>query len=78
MGWKPGLKLHNLLMKLRLLNNTTRPFVKQGFIEQSNVDLTQTMTQMMNVFRAFESNQKVLQAYDQSMDKAVNEIGRIY
>ena len=64
--------------EVALLNNTTGSFVKQGFIEQSNVDLTQTMTQMMNVFRAFESNQKVLQAYDQSMDKAVNEIGRIY
>jgi flagellar basal-body rod protein FlgF len=60
-----------------LLNNTGS-FVKQGFIEQSNVDLTQTMTQMMNTFRAFESNQKVIQAYDQSMEKAVNEIGRIY
>lgn len=60
-----------------LLNNIGS-FVKQGFVEQSNVDLTQTMTQMMNVFRAFESNQKVIQAYDQSMDKAVNEIGRIY
>jgi flagellar basal-body rod protein FlgF len=59
-----------------LLNNT-ESFVKQGFIEQSNVDLTQTMTQMMNTFRAFESNQKVIQAYDQSMEKTVNEIGRI-
>ena len=68
------MKLHNLLMKLALLNNTGS-FVKQGFIEQSNVDLTQTMTQMMNASRAFESNQKVIQAYDQSMDKAVNEIG---
>ena len=56
----------------------TFSLVKQGFVEQSNVDLTQTMTQMMNTYRSFESNQKVLQAYDQSMDKAVNEIGRIY
>ncbi|MGE6487495.1 flagellar hook-basal body protein [Paenisporosarcina sp. NPDC076898] len=54
------------------------PFVKQGFIEQSNVDLTQTMTEMMNTYRGFESNQKVIQAYDRSMEKAVNEIGRIY
>ena len=54
------------------------PFIKQGFIEQSNVDLTQTMTEMMNTYRGFESNQKVIQAYDRSMEKAVNEIGRIY
>lgn len=59
-----------------LLNNSGL-FVKQGFIEQSNVDLTQTMTEMMATYRGFETNQKVLQAYDRSMEKAVNEIGRV-
>ena len=49
----------------------------QGSIERSNVDPTQTMTEMMNAFRIFEANQKVLQAYDRSLEKAVNEIGRI-
>ena len=52
-------------------------YVKQGFIEQSNVDLTRTMTDMMMAYRGFESNQKVIQAYDRSMEKAVNEIGRV-
>lgn len=51
--------------------------LKQGFIEGSNVDVTQAMSEMMTAFRAFEANQKVLQAYDKSMDKAVNEIGRL-
>ncbi|WP_142827594.1 flagellar hook-basal body protein [Planococcus soli] len=55
----------------------TGSFVKQGFIEQSNVDLTRTMTDMMTTYRGFESNQKVIQAYDRSMEKAVNEIGRV-
>ncbi|MGE6368302.1 flagellar hook-basal body protein [Planococcus kocurii] len=55
----------------------TNSFLKQGFIEQSNVDLTKTMTDMMTTYRGFESNQKVIQAYDRSMEKAVNEIGRI-
>jgi flagellar basal-body rod protein FlgG len=31
----------------------------------------------MTAYRSFEANQKVLQAYDKSMDKAVNEIGRL-
>ncbi|MFC0525265.1 flagellar hook-basal body protein [Pontibacillus salicampi] len=48
---------------------------EQGFLEGSNVDPTQTMTEMMNSYRIYETNQKVLKAYDQSMDKAVNEIG---
>lgn len=51
--------------------------VKQGFVEQSNVDLTRTMTEMMTAYRGFESNQKVIQAYDRSIEKAANEIGRV-
>jgi len=59
------------------LNNASI-FVKQGFIEQSNVDVTQTMTEMISTYRGFEANQKVIQAYDRSMEKSVNEIGRIF
>ncbi|MCM3760129.1 flagellar hook-basal body protein [Alkalihalobacillus oceani] len=51
--------------------------LQQGFLERSNVDTARTMTEMMNAYRSFEANQRILQAYDQSMDKAVNEIGRI-
>lgn len=51
--------------------------LRQGFIERSNVDTGQTMADMMTAFRAFEANQKVLQAYDRSMEKAANEIGRL-
>jgi flagellar basal-body rod protein FlgF len=32
---------------------------------------------MMTAYRAFEANQKVLQAYDRSMEKLANEVGRI-
>ncbi|HLU20937.1 MAG TPA: flagellar hook-basal body protein [Bacillaceae bacterium] len=51
--------------------------VSQGFIEASNVDPSKAMTDMLTAYRAFEANQKVIQAYDKSMDKAVNEIGRV-
>lgn len=51
--------------------------VMQGFIEGSNVDVTQTMTDMMSTYRLFEANQKVLQAYDRSMEKTANEVGRV-
>ncbi|MFD1020117.1 flagellar hook-basal body protein [Thalassobacillus hwangdonensis] len=51
--------------------------IRQKFLERSNVDPTTTMTEMMNTYRSFEMNQRVLKAYDQSMDKAVNEIGRL-
>ncbi|MGM0875068.1 MAG: flagellar hook-basal body protein [Bacillota bacterium] len=51
--------------------------LKQNYLENSTVDVAQTYTDMMTAYRSFEANQKVLQAYDKSMDKAVNEIGRI-
>lgn len=51
--------------------------VSQRFLETSNVDTAQTMTEMMHAYRSFEMNQRVLQAYDQSLDIAVNQIGRL-
>lgn len=50
---------------------------QQGYLEGSNVDSAKTMTDMLAAYRAFEANQKILQAYDRSMEKAVNEIGRV-
>ncbi|WP_202079513.1 flagellar hook-basal body protein [Caldalkalibacillus salinus] len=59
--------------------SATRPFsVLQGYVERSNVDPTQTMTDMLNTYRMYEANQRILQAYDRSAEKAVNEVGRIY
>ncbi|MBM7577923.1 flagellar hook-basal body protein [Jeotgalibacillus terrae] len=49
----------------------------QGSLERSNVDSARTMTDLMTAYRSFEANQKVLQAYDRSMEKAVNEVGRV-
>lgn len=51
--------------------------MQQGYVEASNVDASRSMTDLLTAYRAFEANQKVLQAYDRSMDKAVNELGRV-
>lgn len=51
--------------------------LQQGYLERSNVDPGRTMTELLSAYRSFEANQKVLQAYDRSMDKAANEVGRI-
>lgn len=50
--------------------------IEQGFIERSNVDSVKEMVDMIAVLRAYESNQKVIQYQDSTLDKAVNEIGR--
>ncbi|MDX8047615.1 flagellar hook-basal body protein [Gracilibacillus sp. S3-1-1] len=51
--------------------------VLQNQLENSNVDTGQTMTDMMQAYRSFEANQKIIQQYDRSLDKAVNEIARL-
>ncbi len=51
--------------------------VRQGFVERSNVDAAQASVDLMSALRAYEANQKVIQFYDQSLQKAANEIGRV-
>lgn len=51
--------------------------IQQGFLEGSNVDPAQTMVEMIQAYRNFEMNQRVLKEYDESMRKAVTEIGRL-
>jgi len=62
-------------------NNLVRPAdnfaIYQGKLERSNVDITRTMTDLTSALRLYEANQKVIQTLDKTLDKAVNEIGRV-
>lgn len=49
--------------------------VSQGFTEQSNVNVVTEMIDMITVLRAYEANQKILQAQDSTLEKAVNQVG---
>lgn len=51
--------------------------VKQNSLEKSNVNTINEITNMMTVMRSFESNQKVVQALDETLGKAVNEVGSV-
>lgn len=51
--------------------------VLQGYLEGSNVDLSDTMAQMMAVYRTYEAAQRVLLAQSQSVDVAANEVGKV-
>ena len=53
------------------------PQVRQSYLEMSNVDFTKEMIDMIEVSREFESNQKMIQAVDETLSKAVNELGRL-
>lgn len=51
-----------------------RSQIAQGSIEMANVNLVREMVNMIEVQRAYEANQKVVQAFDETLGKAVNEI----
>ena len=50
--------------------------LKQGYLEESNVNAVEEMVRMMTVYRHFEADQKTLKTQDDILGKAVNEIGR--
>lgn len=57
-----------------------RPFrgeVLQGYLEESNVNVIKEMVNMITAMRAYEANQKVLRTHDETLQKAVNEIGAV-
>ena len=51
--------------------------VYQGVLEMSNVNVVSEMVEMITVSRAYESNQKVIQTIDATLDKTVNNLGRV-
>lgn len=51
--------------------------IRQGFIEASNVNIIESMVDMLVSFRAYEAGQKAIHAQDETLDKAVNDLGRV-
>ena len=55
---------------------TTGVQLYQGYLEGSNVDVTESMVSTMNLVRAYEANQKLLQMQDETLRSTVNEVGK--
>lgn len=51
--------------------------VKQGYTEQSNVNVVSEMVEMINITRAYEANQKIIQTVDKTLELAANTVGRV-
>lgn len=60
-----------------LTRGTSAVQIRQGSVEGSNVDISGQMVQMITVMKAYEANQKVIQTQDATLEKAVNEVGKI-
>ena len=51
--------------------------IEQGIIESSNVNVVSEMVEMISVSRAYQAGQKMINAIDETLGKAVNEVGKI-
>jgi flagellar basal-body rod protein FlgG len=52
-------------------------FVRQGFLEASGTNSIKEMIEMISTLRSYESNQRVVMAIDNTLDKAVNSVGAV-
>lgn len=58
-------------------NTEGEVIVRQGYLEQSNVESIRAMTEMIEVLRGYEAYQKALKTIDGIDSKAINDVGAI-
>ncbi|NMA96297.1 MAG: flagellar basal-body rod protein FlgF [Clostridiales bacterium] len=51
--------------------------LRQGFLEGSNVEPIKEIADMMAVTRLYETNQRIIKMMDDTLGKAVNEVGQV-
>lgn len=61
----------------QIIEHGSRPKVLQGFVEASNVDPVVEMVQMIEINRAYEANQKVIQTEDATLGVLINQVAKI-
>lgn len=57
-------------------SNTTAQ-VHQGFLETGNVSPVNEMVRMLQTMRHFEASQRFARTYDEMLDKAISDLGKI-
>ena len=53
-----------------------RTRVGQGYLEMANVSAIEESVRLIDTFRAYQSAQRLVQAIDETLDQAVNDVGR--
>ena len=60
-----------------MIMETNRPKVIQGAVETANVEPVREMVQMIEINRAYEANQKSIQAHDGMLGVLINQTARV-
>lgn len=75
------IKMGSNLFQLADNSESPRPAdnvsVKQGFLEESNVNPVSEMVAMIHILHAYRTSEKVIKTHDSILGKAVNNIGRV-
>lgn len=51
--------------------------VYSGYLEASNVQIVSEMVDLISITRQYEANQKIIKAYDDSLEIAANQLGKV-
>ena len=73
---KEGNSLYLTPDETNIIRTDIKTTVNQGFLEGSNVNAIEEMSELIKAHRHFESIQKAINAYDSISGKAANEIGK--
>jgi flagellar basal body rod protein FlgG len=57
------------------MSSVDKPYLLQGYLEQSNVKPLREMVDMVLISRAYEANQKIISTVDQQMEKTLQALG---
>ena len=72
---KYGENLYDVVNGGQLVASNAR--VEQGALEASNINVVSEMVDMITITRAYEAGQKIIQTIDSTLDKAVNNVGKV-
>lgn len=69
-------KIGDSLFTSQQATNGITGSIKQKFLEASNVNVVNEMVSMITVMRAYEANQKIISAHDQTLEQAI-QVGSV-
>lgn len=72
---KYGENLYELLPGGNVIDSTAG--IEQGVLEASNVSIVDELVNMITIQRAYEAGQKMIQTEDETIEMAVNQVGRV-
>ena len=51
--------------------------IRSGYLEMSNVSIVSEMVDLISITRQYEANQKIIKAYDSTLEIASTQLGRV-